>query len=111
MAAMPDSPVTVFLAADDGFCRPLAVTIRSIVAKLTAGRELDLYVCDMGISPRNKALIGEVAAHPLVSQADRLMVAVWLLAVLGLPRLVPVRGTGRTVEANEQEPAYSAGSA
>jgi len=66
MAAMPDSPVTVFLAADDGFCRPLAVTIRSIVAKLTAGRELDLYVCDMGISPRNKALIGEVAAHPLV---------------------------------------------
>jgi hypothetical protein len=29
--------------------------------------------------------IGTVAAHPLASQADRLMVAVWLLIVLGVP--------------------------
>jgi len=55
--------------------------------------------------------VGTVAAHPLVSQADRLMVPVWLLAVLGLPRLVPVRGTGPAIEAREQEPAYTAGSA
>jgi hypothetical protein len=32
--------------------------------------------------------IGTVAAHPIASQADRLMVAVWLLPVLGAPLLV-----------------------
>ena len=32
--------------------------------------------------------IGTVAAHPVASQADRLMVAVWLLIVLGVPLLV-----------------------
>lgn len=55
--------------------------------------------------------VGTVAAHPLVSQADRLMVPVWLLAVLGLPLLVPIRRPGPEVEAREQEPAYTAGSA
>ena len=32
--------------------------------------------------------IGTVVAHPVASQADRLMVAVWLLIVLGVPLLV-----------------------
>ena len=31
--------------------------------------------------------VGTVAAHPIASQADRLMVAVWLLIVLGVPLL------------------------
>jgi hypothetical protein len=31
--------------------------------------------------------VGTVAAHPVASQADRLMVAVWLLIVLGVPLL------------------------
>src|SRR5438045_3615437 len=64
MAAMPDRAVTVFLAADDGFARPLAVTVRSIVAQLTPGRVLDLHLCDMGISPASRALIERVAEHP-----------------------------------------------
>jgi hypothetical protein len=33
--------------------------------------------------------VGTVVAHPLASQADRLMVAVWLLIVLGAPLVVP----------------------
>jgi lipopolysaccharide biosynthesis glycosyltransferase len=61
---MPDSTATVFLAADEGFSRPLAVTVRSIVAHFTPGRELDLNLCDMGISPRSRALIEQVAQHP-----------------------------------------------
>ena len=32
--------------------------------------------------------VGAVVAHPIASQADRLMMPVWLLLVLGLPRLV-----------------------
>lgn len=53
-----------------------------------------------------------VAAHPLASQADRLMVAVWLLLALGLPLLLPGRERARPDEpAREQEPAYSAGTA
>lgn len=60
-----------------------------------------------------------VAAHPLVSQADRLMVPVWLVLALGLPRLV-VGGRARSARpesvypengARDQEPAYSAGPA
>src|SRR5581483_3839915 len=56
--------------------------------------------------------IATVAAHPLASQADRLMVAVWLLLALGLPRLLPSRAKPRAEEpVREQEPAYSAGTA
>jgi hypothetical protein len=55
--------------------------------------------------------VGTVAAHPLVSQADRLMVAVWLVAVLGLPLLVPASDRGPAVEAREQEPAFTGNSA
>ncbi len=56
--------------------------------------------------------IATVAAHPLASQSDRLMVAVWLLLALGLPRLLPSRARSRPEEpAREQEPAYSAGTA
>jgi lipopolysaccharide biosynthesis glycosyltransferase len=64
MAAMPDGDVTVFLAADEGFSRPLAVTVRSLVAHLTPGRSLALHLCDMGLSPRSRALIERVAQHP-----------------------------------------------
>lgn len=61
---MPDSPAIVFLAADEAFSRPLAVTVRSIVANLTPGRELDLNLCDMGTSPASRAVIEQVARHP-----------------------------------------------
>jgi lipopolysaccharide biosynthesis glycosyltransferase len=61
---MPDRGVIVVLAADEAFSRPLAVTVRSIVAHLTPGRELDLHVCDMGTSPASRALIERVAQHP-----------------------------------------------
>jgi hypothetical protein len=55
--------------------------------------------------------IAAVAAHPLVSQADRLMVPVWLLLVLGLPRLIPPRRQTPVAPVREHEPAYSAGTA
>jgi hypothetical protein len=55
--------------------------------------------------------IAAVAAHPLVSQADRLMVPVWLLLVLGLPRLVPPRRQTPVTPVREHEPAYTAGPA
>ncbi len=39
--------------------------------------------------------VGTVIAHPVASQADRLMVAVWLLVALGVPLLVAdLRGRG-----------------
>jgi lipopolysaccharide biosynthesis glycosyltransferase len=64
---MPDSAAIVFLAADEAFSRPLAVTVRSIVAHLTPGRELELHLCDMGTTARSRGLIEQVAEHPGVS--------------------------------------------
>lgn len=61
---MPDSRIVAVLGADDRFSRPLAATVRSILAHLTPGRELDLYLCDMGITPRNRELIETVTRHP-----------------------------------------------
>ncbi|MBS2966042.1 hypothetical protein KGA66_23560 [Actinocrinis puniceicyclus] len=55
-----------------------------------------------------------VAAHPLASQADRLMVSIWLMLALGLPRLFAgaraPSAPPRSPE-HEQEPAFSAGPA
>jgi hypothetical protein len=42
--------------------------------------------------------VAAVVAHPLASQADRLMMPVWLLLPLGLPRLLQTRSTGRPDE-------------
>jgi lipopolysaccharide biosynthesis glycosyltransferase len=63
---MSERIVTV-LAADDRFSRPLAVTIQSIIEHLTPGREMDMYLCDMGISPEHRKMIDKVAAHPRVN--------------------------------------------
>jgi len=64
---MADARVTVVLNADDRFSRPLAVTIRSIVSQLSPERTLDLYVCDMGITPANRSRIESVAQHDRVN--------------------------------------------
>ncbi len=63
---MADSRIATVLAADDRFSRPLAATVRSIVARLSPGRGLDLYLCDMGITPQNREKIAVAAAHPEV---------------------------------------------
>jgi lipopolysaccharide biosynthesis glycosyltransferase len=64
---MTDTRVTVVLAADDRFSRPLAVTVRSIVSQLSPGRALDMYVCDMGMTAENRAMVQSVADHAQVS--------------------------------------------
>jgi lipopolysaccharide biosynthesis glycosyltransferase len=61
---MSENNVIVVLAADEAFSRPLAVTIRSIVAHLSPARELDLYVFDMGIGAASRARIAQMAEHP-----------------------------------------------
>jgi lipopolysaccharide biosynthesis glycosyltransferase len=61
------SQITAVLAADDNFSRPLAATVRSIVSRLGPGRRLDMYLCDMGITARNRDLIQAAAGHPEVS--------------------------------------------
>jgi lipopolysaccharide biosynthesis glycosyltransferase len=61
-----DSRITTVLAADDRFSRPLAATVRSIVSQLGPGRELDMYLCDMGITAQNQEKIATAAAHPRV---------------------------------------------
>src|SRR5215471_16261850 len=63
---MADSRIATVLAADDRFSRPLAATVRSIVSQLSPGRGLDLYLCDMGITPLNREKIEAAAAHPQV---------------------------------------------
>jgi lipopolysaccharide biosynthesis glycosyltransferase len=63
---MTDARVAVVLAADDRFSRPLAVTVRSIVSQLSDGRALDMYLCDMGITPENRAMIDSAAGHDQV---------------------------------------------
>jgi lipopolysaccharide biosynthesis glycosyltransferase len=63
---MPDRTVIVVLAADEAFSRPLAVTIRSIVAHLAPARELDLHVFDMGITAGSRTHIEQMAQHPRV---------------------------------------------
>jgi len=61
---------------------------------------LGLVVVGVALWRRNRAFaalvvvtsatgVGTVVAHPLASQADRLMVAVWLLIVLGTPLVAP----------------------
>lgn len=59
-------PISVVLASDDRFSRPLAVAVRSIVANLSADRALNLYLCDMGISPQNREMVDAVARDPRV---------------------------------------------
>jgi len=61
---MADSRIATVLAADDRFSRPLAATVRSIVAQLSPGRGLDLYLCDMGITAQNREMIGAAAGRP-----------------------------------------------
>ena len=61
---MADSRIATVLAADDRFSRPMAATVRSIVSQLSPGRGLDLYLCDMGITPQNREKIAAAAAHP-----------------------------------------------
>jgi len=61
---MADSRIATVLAADDRFSRPLAATVRSVVSRLSPGRGLDLYLCDMGITPQNREKIAVAAAHP-----------------------------------------------
>jgi lipopolysaccharide biosynthesis glycosyltransferase len=54
---MSTLPVHVVLASDDGYAKPLAVAGRSLVANLRPGRELEIYILDMGIAEENKAAI------------------------------------------------------
>jgi len=63
---MADRRIAVVLAADDRFSRPLAATVRSVVSQLSPGLELDLYLCDMGISAPNRERIAAAAARPEV---------------------------------------------
>jgi lipopolysaccharide biosynthesis glycosyltransferase len=63
---MPDSRIAAVLAADDRYSRPLAATVRSIISHLSPGRELDMYLCDMGISAQNREVIQRVTDHPAV---------------------------------------------
>lgn len=55
--------------------------------------------------------LGAVIAHPIASQSDRLMVPVWLLLALGLPRLLPSSSRGRSElpepAADDREPALA----
>jgi lipopolysaccharide biosynthesis glycosyltransferase len=60
---MSGNRITAVLAADDRFSRPLAVTVRSVISHLSPGREIDLYLCDMGISAPNREKIQAVTDH------------------------------------------------
>jgi lipopolysaccharide biosynthesis glycosyltransferase len=60
---MADSRIAAVLAADDRFSRPMAATVRSIVAQLSPDRGLDLYLCDMGITQQNREKIAAAAAY------------------------------------------------
>jgi lipopolysaccharide biosynthesis glycosyltransferase len=51
------SEIAIVLAADDNFARPLAVTIRSIIANLGPSRTLRLWILDMGIAAGNRDLL------------------------------------------------------
>ncbi|MDX6393933.1 MAG: hypothetical protein QOJ73_4996 [Streptosporangiaceae bacterium] len=66
MAHVANNRITTVLAADDRFSRPLAATVASIVSQLSPGRELDLYLCDMGITAQNREMISAAAARPEV---------------------------------------------
>lgn len=66
-----------------------------LVASVAAGSVALVRRCRaFGLIAVAVALTGFVnqAAHPVASQSDRLLVEVWVAAVLGLPLLLPVRG-------------------
>jgi len=71
------SEIAIVLAADDSFARPLAVTIRSVVANLSPSHTLRLWILDMGIAARNRKLLDPMLSNPRVqvtwddSLADR----------------------------------------
>lgn len=61
---MTTGVVTVVLAADDGYARPLTVAARSVAATLAPGSRLQLCVLDMGIEEANRSAI-EATFAPL----------------------------------------------
>lgn len=81
---MTQADTNVVLAADDKFARALAAAARSVVANLSAGRSLDIYILDMGMLPANKRAIASSLEHPGVR-------TIWIEsardAVAGLPTM------------------------
>src|SRR5690242_14963241 len=61
---MRQDKVTVVLAADNGYARPLTVAARSVVDTLAPGRNLQLCVLDMGIEPSDRTLMEASFEHP-----------------------------------------------
>jgi lipopolysaccharide biosynthesis glycosyltransferase len=66
MSPLEPSTVTVALAADDNYARPLAAALRSVVANLEPSRTLTCCILDMGITPENKQALMTILANPNV---------------------------------------------
>jgi len=66
MSRLEPSTVTVALAADDNYARPLAAALRSIVANLDASRMLTCCILDMGITAENRQALMTILAGPKV---------------------------------------------
>jgi lipopolysaccharide biosynthesis glycosyltransferase len=49
--------IALVCALDDGYAMPMATMVRSVLANLAPGYELQLYVIDGGITPESKAKI------------------------------------------------------
>jgi len=59
--------ITLVLAADNGYARPLTTAVRSVIATLGSEHSLDLYVFDMGIGPDTRSLMERSLIDPRVT--------------------------------------------
>lgn len=64
---MSDRVIRIAFASDNGYARPLAVAGRSVIRHLTAGRQLEIYVLDLGITEAERAHIAASWEAPGVS--------------------------------------------
>jgi lipopolysaccharide biosynthesis glycosyltransferase len=85
MTPAASDPIFVACGADDAYAMPLAVTVRSLLDNLEAGRSVRLFVLDGGLTPSSRRRLLESWAH------DRLDVE-WLEPDLALLASVKVSG-------------------
>jgi lipopolysaccharide biosynthesis glycosyltransferase len=77
MTSPESGPVVIACGADDRYVQPLAVMVCSVLANLSAGRAVVVYILDGGIAPAGKARLLEswsgapVTPHWLPVRASR----------------------------------------
>lgn len=63
----PDPTIHVLMSSDNGFARPLMVSLYSLVQHFKGNRPLVIHLLDFGITDENLAKIREIVRHPQIT--------------------------------------------